>query len=398
MQKKTGAILLVAGTCIGSGMIALPMSFARIGIIPSVFLMFVMWGIIYYSAILNLELNLQAGKAMNLGSLAKKFSGNIAKIIGTSCHKILSFSLVAVYIYASTSLLTKMMDFEDNSFLLIATIFSLFSFILMILPIKFIDYVNRVLFIMLMTIILFLVLGLITRVNWSNLPLFGSGYNKISSWVFITPIAFSAFGFHGSLATIINYCDNERDILKKVFLWGCFIPSIVYIVWTLSIMAVIYNENHVLFLKMQLEKVEVGEVVSALVAIIKNNNIQIIVWWISLLAIVTSLIGVGASLRESIQNIILEKFNVRKSSQVIAAFLTIFPSYIMAIWIPNAFLKILGFAGMILVVIAILLPIYLLSKINPKKLFCEELKDKFLVNCLGLIGIVIILSELLAYL
>ena len=163
-------------------------------------------------------------------------------------------------------------------------------------------------------------------------------------------------------------------------------------------MAVIYNENHVLFLKMQLEKVEVGEVVSALVAIIKNNNIQIIVWWISLLAIVTSLIGVGASLRESIQNIILEKFNVRKSSQVIAAFLTIFPSYIMAIWIPNAFLKILGFAGMILVVIAILLPIYLLSKINPKKLFCEELKDKFLVNCLGLIGIVIILSELLAYL
>lgn len=32
MHKKWGAVLLVAGTCIGSGMIALPMVLAKLGI------------------------------------------------------------------------------------------------------------------------------------------------------------------------------------------------------------------------------------------------------------------------------------------------------------------------------------------------------------------------------
>ncbi len=33
MQKQIGSIMLVAGTCIGSGMIALPMVLAKLGVI-----------------------------------------------------------------------------------------------------------------------------------------------------------------------------------------------------------------------------------------------------------------------------------------------------------------------------------------------------------------------------
>ncbi|BDU60741.1 hypothetical protein FLA4_11510 [Candidatus Rickettsia kotlanii] len=45
-----------------------------------------------------------------------------------------------------------------------------------------------------------------------------------------------------------------------------------------------------------------------------------------------------------------------------ASIVTILPAYIVAVVVPNAFIIILGFAGMILVIIAILLPVYLLYK------------------------------------
>ncbi|AFC74992.1 tryptophan/tyrosine permease family protein [Rickettsia parkeri str. Tate's Hell] len=46
-----------------------------------------------------------------------------------------------------------------------------------------------------------------------------------------------------------------------------------------------------------------------------------------------------------------------------ASIVTILPVYIVAV-VPNAFIIILGFAGMILVIIAILLPVYLLYKVK----------------------------------
>jgi tyrosine-specific transport protein len=78
MNKQTGSILLVAGTCIGSGMIALPLVLAKLGIIPSAVLMLLTWLLMYYTSLVNLELNLQAGKGMSLGALGRHFSGPIA--------------------------------------------------------------------------------------------------------------------------------------------------------------------------------------------------------------------------------------------------------------------------------------------------------------------------------
>jgi tyrosine-specific transport protein len=393
MQKQTGAILLVAGTCIGSGMIALPLVLARIGLLPSVFIMLLMWAIIYYTALINLEINLQAGKASSLGELGRKFSGKIAELIGTSSFKILSFSLVAVYIYGGSSVLQTMM--EGPSFIKIASIYALISTILLILPIKIVDYVNRALFMGLLGVISILVAGLVAEINWTNLPLFASGYNNISSWVIIAPIVFTAFGFHGSLPTLINYCNNNQKMLKNVFLWGCFIPSMVYIIWTCSILSVIHNDSPALYQKMTTSNVEVGELIKELSLIVDSKYVQLLVWWISLLAIVTSLLGVGISLCETIRNNIESKINNHIISRVAAACITILPAYLMAIWIPNAFISVLGFAGMILVIIAILLPIYLLKKAKVTTLFCKELKDNSLIISVALIGIIIILCEIM---
>ena len=392
MRKQIGATILVAGTCIGGGMIALPMVLAKVGLITSIFVMMLMWMVIYFSAIINLELHLQVGEGVTLGELGNKFSGKIAEIIGTSSFKILSYALVAVYIYGGTSILQPLLQIK-SSFELTAAIYALIAMFILMLPVKLIDYVNRILFLGLIAVIIILIAGLVSEIKWNNLPLFSGGYNDINAWELLIPVVFTSFGFQGSLPSLVNFCEGDKKTLKKAFFWGSFIPAITYIVWTCSSLSVVYANNHPFYLEITSGKVEVGKLVEQLSQIAKWQSVQSLVWWISLLAIITSLVGVGLSLTDSIKSMLSPaRFSI-KVRNILAPIFTVVPAYFISVFIPNAFIKVLGFAGMILVVIAILLPIYLLSK--TKVQICSELKHKELIGLTAIIGVVIVVCEII---
>ena len=395
MHKQMGAIMLVAGTCIGSGMIALPMMLSKLGIIPSIALIITLWSVIYYTCLVNIELNLQAGKGLDLGSLGKKFSGNIANIIGTGSYKILSYALLAVYLYGGSSVIKTMLlsyghEFHFNS---IASIYALTAMILFILPLKYIDYINRLLFIGLMAIIAILVIGLLSIINWNNLPLFADQYQDVLTWRILIPVTFTCFGFQVIFHTLTNYCNKNSIMLKRTFLWGSLIPVIVYIIWTSSVLSAVYQNSPSFYLQMVNGEIEVGDLISALSHISNNSLVQMLVWWLSILAIVTSVLGVGLALCDSVKEMLPSKLN-HHLRNVLAAVITVSPAYLVTILIPNAFLAALGFAGMILVVIAILLPIYLLSKIKGKKFHYPELNSKWLLAISVMIGVGIIICEI----
>ncbi len=105
---------------------------------------------------------------------------------------------------------------------------------------------------------------------------------------------------------------------------------------------------------------------------------QHLVWWISLLAIVTSVIGVGIGLYDTIKEM-LSKLLPGCACNIAASILTILPAYLVAVLVPNAFIAVAGFAGMILAVIAILLPVYLFYQIKSKTLFYPGLKYNWLI-------------------
>ncbi len=393
MEKLIGSILLIAGTCIGSGMIALPMVLAKIGLIPSIILMFIIWFLMYYTSLINLELNLQAGKGLALGRLGRYFSGRIAEIIGMVNLKILSYALLAVFIYGGSSIIQNLLSL-DISITYIGAWYAVISILVLLLPLKLIDYINRLLFIGILIVIAILIIGLIAMIKWHNLPLFSSRYKEILVWSEIIPVVFTSFGFQVIFHTLTNYCNKNAKTLKLAFLFGTLIPAIVYIIWTSSVLTVIHHENPVFYQQMVVGNVEVGELVKELSSIAKWQSIQLLVWIISTLAIATSVIGVGVGLCDSLK---VSFSNLQCNSiirDIIASTTTILPAYIVTILIPNAFITVLGFAGMILVIIAILLPAYLLYKAKIKNFYYPELKKKYLIVVSVIIGIFIIGYEL----
>lgn len=397
MHKNSGAILLVAGTCIGSGMIALPMVLAKLGLIPSLLIMGCIWYIMYYTSLINLELNLQAGQGLPLGALGRRFSGRTAELVGVLSLKFLSYALLAVFIYGGSSVLQELIASQigiDYSFNTLAIGYALGTIALLLLPIKLVDYINRILFAGLLGVVAILITGLVMAVEWSHLPLFSEQSVDMTIWAAIIPVVFTSFGFQVIFHTLTNYCRQDVKMLKQAFLWGSLIPAIVYILWTCSVLSVVYHDDPIFYARMTEGNIEVGELIQALSGIAKWQSVQLLVWWISLLAIATSVLGVGVGLCDALKGMMGKIVSHPALRAVIASVITVLPAYLVVIYVPNAFIAALGFAGMILAVIAILLPAYLFGKIKGRNLNYPELKAKGLNRLSIGVGALVILCEL----
>jgi tyrosine-specific transport protein len=81
--------------------------------------------------------------------------------------------------------------------------------------------------------------------------------------------------------------------------------------------------------------------------------------------------------------------------KIISALVVIVPSYLVAIIVPNAFIRVFKFAGAILAIIAILLPIYLLRNAKFQNLHYKELDNKLLLILSIAFGIGVMLIEIL---
>ena len=74
-----GGILLIAGSCIGAGMLALPVVTGVGGFVPSIAIFLFTWLFMSTTGLLLLEANLTLGYDLSLISLAQKTLGSVGK-------------------------------------------------------------------------------------------------------------------------------------------------------------------------------------------------------------------------------------------------------------------------------------------------------------------------------
>lgn len=391
-MKTINGILFVAGTCVGSGMIGLPMALAKVGLIPSILLMISIWAVVYITSLVSVELNLQAGKGLALGDLCRFFSGRKSELIGNLSLSLLSYTLLAAYIAGGSSIISNMLQTETFD---VKLWYTLMICLILAFPPNLVKTINNLLFIGLLSIIGIMVCFLAFTINWSNIPLFGDEWESLHSWQGIIPVLFTFFGFQVIFHTLTEYCDRDSKILHRVFLFGSLIPVFVYGIWTASVLGAIYENAPDFYSKMASTKVSVGELVMHLSAIAKVEFVQLMIWWISILAIVTSVLGIGLGIVSTVGSQI-ERFVSRPHlNKTLSIAMTVIPPYLIVVAIPDAFISVLGLAGMILSVIAIILPIYLLNIIRGRDFFYKVLKNKFLIAISLGLGVLIIFCELL---
>ena len=110
------------------------------------------------------------------------------------------------------------------------------------------------------------------------------------------PILFTSFGFQGTLHSLTKFVDNERKLIKKSCLFGSVIPAVVYAFWVVCIMLLTFNNSPDLFANMCTGNAEIDELIRFLTSSLNYPHLNLIIWLISALALLTSLIGIGIAL------------------------------------------------------------------------------------------------------
>jgi tyrosine-specific transport protein len=363
MQRQTGSILIVSGTAIGAGMLALPLVLANFGLPLTLFIMFAIWAIMYYVSLVNIELVLDAGKGLTLAQLGKKFSGPMAQTIGLLCLKILTYSLLAAYIAGGASVLQKLIlsflgvDLSATFYIIMV---AAFLAVLLAFTTRWIDYANRLLFLALIVAFIILLMGLLAKLNLTQLPIIPLQL-EMNSFYIALPIVFTSFGYQVVIHSMTTYCHYDKKMLKRVFFWGSLIPTIVYLLWTICVLGVLFVEKPLFFNEILKGDAQLGDMIQALSEIGNAGSIHLFSSLMLLLVITTSAIGVGLGLRDS-WRLQLERKLSPLTNSILSQIITFVPPLIVVLLIPNAFIKALSFAGMISAIIAVLMPIYLLYK------------------------------------
>ncbi|MDP1723172.1 MAG: aromatic amino acid transport family protein [Alphaproteobacteria bacterium] len=399
MQRQIGSIFIVAGTAIGAGMLALPLVLGQFGLPLTILIMFGIWSIMYYVSLVVVELNLQEGHGLTLIQLGKRFSGPVAQSIALICLKVLTFSLLAAYIDGGASIIQKLLlTFTDTQYdiQLIIIFFASVLILLFLFTTRWIDYVNRLLFLALIVSFCLLIIGLLTKIDLVKLPISPIELN-FDAWRIALPVVFTSFGYQMVIHSLTTYCKNDKVQLKRVFLWGSLIPTFVYILWTICVLGVLYVEDPIVFQQILMGKAAIGDVILSLSHISNATSIHLFSTITSLLAIFTSIIGVGLGLKDSWKIILIKKIKHPATHSFTSVLITFVPSLLVVLFVQNAFIKALSFGGMISAILAVLLPLYLLRKAKAKNEHYHYpiLQYKSLQFIALSVGVIVIICEIL---
>ena len=355
MKKLLNATFLVSGTAIGAGLISLPLTAVNLGI-AAVIITVIMIFVAYRSSMMTIELNTRNGQAASIVELSRKFSGSTAFAITLASFYILSFSLLTVYFFAIASSLNAFFAVDER---LVALICGAVLFVILGLNVRLFSSINSALVIALLVI----VVVAMCKIGISSLEAHGFTSIKFSEIPAFLPVILTSFGVQNICANVYGYLNGDKRKIRYSFLLGILIPAAIYIGWNYCVFKNVLSTDVDFLHRLQAHQVSVGELIKFLCESSKDAYIEVFLEGLTLLAIITSAIGMGAGLLKSIRTSIIPQKNI---SSAIVCLIPV----ILAITVPNAFINVLSFGGMIATTFVIFVPYYLLQKRTLGDLFC----------------------------
>ncbi|EGU30274.1 aromatic amino acid transport family protein [Vibrio scophthalmi] len=352
-SKVLGSTLIIAGTTIGAGMLALPLASAGIGFSTSLTIMAALWALMAYTALIMVELHQHASSDATLHTLAKQILGKKGKYLASFAMLFLFYSLCAAYIAGGGSQFNQRLDQWFDLKLSAASgtvIFTLLVASIVVIGTATVDKVNRVLFtlklVAMATVLLFLAPN-VTQSYLLSMPI------QQGLIVAAIPVIFTSFGFHGSIPAIVRYLDGDTPALKKAIVIGSAIPLVIYIFWQLVTLGVVSQSELV-------DNQGLAALISTLSATVQQNNIANIIGLFADLALLTSFLGVSLGLFEFLG----DSINKQKNSRVLTGLVTFTPPMCFALFYPQGFIMALGYAAIALAILAIFLPVVMIHKVR----------------------------------
>ena len=358
MNKTVGSTLLVAGTMIGAGMLAMPLTSAGIGLTATVFLLLGLWAVLTFTALLFVELYQTADSDAGIGTLAAQYFGKAGRIISTAVLIVFLYALIAAYVSGGGSLLMDLlpaMGDKDTMNKIAVLVFTIFFGSFIVIGTHSVDKINRVLFFVMIAAFILVLALMLPNIKFDNLMAMPIDNALIIS---ASPVFFTAFGFHGSIPSLNKYLDGNVKALRIAILVGSGITLFAYFLWQLATHGLL-SQNE--FLQILREDATLNGLVKATLEITQSPIIANAVKIFSTLALVTSFLGVALGLLECIEDLLKQSFDIH-AGRISLGLMTFIPSVLFSLFYPEGFILALGYAGQMFAFYAVVLPVALVWK------------------------------------
>ena len=368
MNKTLGTTLLVSGTMIGAGMLAMPLTSAGIGFTFTVVLLISLWILLTYSALLFVEVYQTTESDSGIGTLSALYFGNAGRVVSTTVMFVFLYALLAAYISGGGEILMKATQSTgllgqegviaktspEMTLKIFIGIFTVFFGSFVIISTKVVDGFNRLLFFVMLAALVVVMFVMFPKASVQNLMAMPLDNALIIS---AAPIFFTSYGFHGSIPSLVKYMEGDVRGLRIAIVAGSAITLVGYILWQLSTHGVLSQSEFTQILK---EKPTLYGLIEACRRITGSEIIASAVQLFSALALVTSFLGVALGLFDCTEDMLRKGLHINAGRLLLGA-ITFLPPVLFAYFYPD-FIAALSYAGQMFAFFAVVLPVGLVWK------------------------------------
>jgi len=327
-------VLLIAGTCIGAGMLALPVVTGTAGFLPSMLINTVCWLFMLLTGLLFLEATLWMKEGANVLSMARHFFGPYGQWLGGFTFLFLYYCLEVSYISGGTPIFIS----QANSLGLQLQgytgyfLFSLIFGFIVFLGSRMIDRVNWILMIALIISYFLLIFVGSREVKTSNLlrqnwPIF----------ILAAPTLFSAYGYHNVIPSLANFMHRNVQPLRWAIIIGTSNPFLIYAIWQWMIIGTL---SEVQIAQAAAEGIPITQLLHTITG---HPWVSFLGTYFGYFALVTSFLGVSLSMVDFLADgLSVHKEGWKRLMLCLAVFI---PPSLIAGTYPGIFLEALGIAG-----------------------------------------------------
>ncbi|MEZ8695806.1 amino acid permease [Vibrio lentus] len=342
-----GSSLIIAGTALGAGMLAIPMVLAQFGLLYGTLLMVLICFGTTYAALLLLEATIKAGGGLGLNSIARKTLGKQGQLVTNGLLYALLICLLMAYILGAGDLLSKLLSNfgVDISATTSQITFTLLAGAVVASGTGVIDKLNRALFFVMLASLFATMVFLAPSMTQENLMQVTS--HDHVDLIKTSAILFTSFGFMVVIPTLVSYNHEATDKqLRNMVIVGSLIPLVCYLCWLFAVVGNLSEEQFRSFKN-------VSDLMAAFEA--QSPWVGNVLSTFTGLALLTSFFGVAMSLFN--QN--RDMFNQNTAVTYCISFILPLAGSLLA---ADKFLQVLNYAGIILVFLAVFVPLVMVHK------------------------------------
>lgn len=341
MEKKgsvLGASLLVAGTCIGGGMLALPVATGAAGFIPSILLMFVGWAFMTITALFLAEVNMWVPKGAHVITMAARFLGPLGKAVAWVLYLFIGYASLVAYTAGGGDLFAA-----GFSRLFGIELSQVWSFVIFVVVFGTIIYFGNVIVGRVNTL---LMVGLIA----SYVLLIGTGASYVQ-WHYLLrrsfgntliaiPLLLTIFSFQTIVPSLTIYLKQDAKRLRRSIIFGTTTALLIYAIWEWLVLGtVLHGGDH--GLEAALAQ---GKPATEFLGIsVGNHWIGGVANFFAFFALVTSFLGIALGLFDFLADGL--KIKRTRLGNIALGLLVACPTLFFALQMERCFLRALDSSG-----------------------------------------------------